>query len=181
MTQQIDYASQEAWIKAWRFAAQAHGQQKFPGTDMPYLVHLGMVAMELLGAHAQEPIDGIDVAMQCAILHDAMEDQDVAHATLAAEFGLAVADGVATLSKTPGLAKAEAMADSLRRIAQQPRYVWCVKLADRISNLQAPPHYWPPKKISAYRAEAGVILAALGDAHGYLAQRLAAKIAAYPA
>lgn len=181
MTQQIDYASQEAWIKAWRFAAEAHGQQKFPGTDMPYLVHLGMVAMELLGAHAQEPIEGIDVAMQCAILHDAMEDQDVSHATLVAEFGLAVADGVAALSKTPGLAKAEAMADSLHRIAQQPRYVWCVKLADRISNLQAPPHYWPPEKISAYRTEAGVILAALGDAHGYLAQRLGAKIAAYPA
>lgn len=181
MTERIDYTSQEAWIKAWCYAAQVHARQPFPGSDMPYLVHLGMVAMEVLAAHAQEPIDGIDTAMQCAILHDAMEDQAVAHAALVAEFGLAVADGVAALSKSPELSKAEAMADSLARIRQQPRAVWCVKLADRISNLQAPPHYWPPEKISAYRQEAGVILDALGEAHGYLAQRLVAKIAAYPA
>lgn len=180
MTQQIDYAMQETWLKAWCYAARVHGQQKFPGSDMPYLVHLGMVSMEILAAHAQEPIDGIGTAMQCAILHDAMEDQDVSHATLAADYGLAVADGVAALSKAPGLPKAEAMADSLQRIRQQPKAVWCVKLADRISNLQAPPHYWSPEKISAYRTEAGVILAALGQAHGYLAQRLRAKMAAYP-
>ncbi|UOD29972.1 bifunctional (p)ppGpp synthetase/guanosine-3',5'-bis(diphosphate) 3'-pyrophosphohydrolase [Massilia violaceinigra] len=180
MTKHIDYASQEAWIKAWRFAAVAHAQQKFPGTEMPYLVHLGMVGMELLAAHAQEPIDGIGVAMTCAILHDAMEDQEVAHATLVAEFGPAVADGVAALSKAPGLSKADAMADSLARIVQQPKGIWCVKLADRICNLEAPPHYWPPEKVSAYGKEACLILDTLGAAHGYLAQRLAAKIAAYP-
>ncbi|ATQ76544.1 guanosine-3',5'-bis(diphosphate) 3'-pyrophosphohydrolase [Massilia violaceinigra] len=180
MTQQIDYADQEAWLKAWRYAAQVHAQQKFPGTDMPYLVHLGMVSMELLGAHAQERIDGIGTAMQCAILHDAMEDQGVSHDTLVAEFGLAVADGVAALSKSPGLPKADAMADSLTRIRLQPKAIWCVKLADRISNLQAPPSYWPQEKISAYGQEGSVILAALGEANGYLAQRLAAKIAAYP-
>ncbi|MDQ1921802.1 HD domain-containing protein [Massilia pseudoviolaceinigra] len=180
MTQQIDYASQEAWLKAWRYAANVHAQQKFPGTDMPYLVHLGMVGMELLAAHAQEPIDGIGSAMQCAILHDAMEDQDVPHATLVAEFGLAVADGVAALSKSPTLPKADAMADSLARIRLQPKAIWCVKLADRISNLQAPPSYWSPEKISAYGKEGSLILDALGEANGYLAQRLAAKIAAYP-
>ncbi|MDM5178104.1 HD domain-containing protein [Massilia sp. DJPM01] len=180
MTQQIDYADQEACLKAWRFAAEAHALQKFPGTDMPYLVHLGMVGMELLGAHAQDPIDGIGIAMQCAILHDAMEDQDVSHGTLVAEFGLAVADGVAALSKSPSLPKAEAMADSLKRILLQPKPIWCVKLADRISNLEAPPHYWPQEKITAYGEEGKVILAALGAANGYLARRLAAKIAAYP-
>jgi GTP diphosphokinase / guanosine-3',5'-bis(diphosphate) 3'-diphosphatase len=71
------------------------------------------------------------------------------------------------------------MADSLRRIKLQPREVWLVKLADRIVNLQPPPEHWQADKIAAYRAEARVILAALGEASPLLAARLAEKIEAY--
>ncbi len=80
----------------------------------------------------------------------------------------------------PGLPKDQAMADSLRRIQLQPREVWIVKLADRINNLEAPPHYWTTTKIDAYRAEAQVIADALGAASPYLHARLRARIAAYP-
>lgn len=169
----------EDWLGAWQFAAQVHNTQRVPGTDQPYLKHLGMVAMEIFSAHAIQPIGDLGLAVRCAILHDSIEDQSVRHTELAERFGQAVADGVQALSKSPDMSKAEAMADSLRRIQSQPREVWCVKLADRISNLQTVPSHWTPEKCAAYRAEAQRILDALGPAHAVLADRLAGKIAAY--
>lgn len=171
---------QDAWISAWHFAAEVHNQQRYPGTEHPYLKHLGMVAMEVLSAHATAAIDDLALAVQCAILHDSIEDQAVSHADLQLRFGVAVADGVAALSKAPHLSKDEAMADSLARIRLQPPAVWCVKLADRISNLQPPPAYWSAEKIANYRSEAQRILDVLGAANTALATRLATKIAAYP-
>lgn len=32
--------SQETYLKACRFAAEAHQGQRFPGTELPYLYHL---------------------------------------------------------------------------------------------------------------------------------------------
>lgn len=72
------------------------------------------------------------------------------------------------------------MADSLRRIQAEPREVWMVKLADRISNLQPPPAHWTPAKIAAYRVEALAIADTLGAASPHLHARLRAKIADYP-
>lgn len=176
-----DFLVQEAYISAWRFAAAVHDGQKLPGANsLPYLAHLGMVSMEVMTAHAENPIPDIRLAVQCAILHDTMEDQGVTYEVLAERFGTDVADGVASLSKDPNLPKHEAMSDSLRRIRSQPKAVWCVKLADRITNLQPPPSHWTPEKTVAYRAEAQQILDALREAHEVLSRRLAAKIAAYP-
>jgi (p)ppGpp synthase/HD superfamily hydrolase len=169
----------EACLAAWHFAAEAHSTQKVPGTDLPYLKHLGMVTMEVFSAHAIEPIGNLGLAVQCAILHDTIEDQGVAHADLAKRFGQSVADGVLALSKNPDLPKSEAMADSLNRIRTQPSDVWCVKLADRISNLHGAPAHWTAEKRATYRTEAQQILDALGTAHRTLAARLAAKIAVY--
>ena len=181
MTQTMTQAlNQDSWIRAWRFAAQVHLDQTFSGTELPYLTHLGLVAMEILAAHAQAPLDDADLAMHCAILHDVVEDQAVAPATLAAMFGQPVADGVAALSKDRAVPKHDAIGDSLRRIRLQPHAVWCVKLADRISNLQAPPPHWSAEKIALYRAEAGLILSTLGEANAWLAARLQQKIDAYP-
>ncbi len=118
--------------------------------------------------------------MICAILHDTIEDQGVSRAVLALCFGNAVADGVQALSKRPDLPKAEAMDDSLARIQAQPRAVWCVKLADRICNLNGAPAHWTPDKKAYYQAEARRIHAALGEAHSWLAGRLMARIEAYP-
>lgn len=65
----------DAWIKAWKFAADAHREQKVKGSDLPYLFHVGAVMMELLAAHNALPIEDIDLAVMCAALHDCMEDQ----------------------------------------------------------------------------------------------------------
>jgi (p)ppGpp synthase/HD superfamily hydrolase len=174
--------SPDRYSEALRFAAAAHRGQTVPGSDMPYLAHVCNVAMEVMTAIASAD-DGVahpDLAVQCALLHDVIEDTGVSYENVEALFGAAVADGVAALSKQEGLgSKSEKMADSLRRIKDQPREIWMVKLADRITNLQPPPHYWKEQKIRNYHAEAVSIHEALGSAHEGLAQRLFFKIEEY--
>jgi (p)ppGpp synthase/HD superfamily hydrolase len=162
------------------FAGRAHGDQKVPGTPIPYVVHLVKVATEVI--HAWEASKDFDVklATTCALLHDSMEDAGVTRDALVKTFGEPVAAGVHALTKDEALEKSQRMADSLRRLKQQPRDVQLVKLCDRITNLEPPPHYWPREKRVAYRDEAKVILSELGGAHAGLAKRLQEKIDAYP-
>ena len=166
--------SQDRYLEALAFAEMAHRQQRIPGGDVPYVVHVCQVAMEVTAC----PEAG-DLAVQCALLHDTIEDTGTSYQQIETAFGREVADGVQALTKNEALPKAEQMADSLARIRQQPHQVWMVKLADRINNLQEPPHYWTDAKKTAYRAEAEEILAQLGQAHAGLAARLADKIAGY--
>ena len=93
--------SQDLYIKAYRFAAVAHNGQLLPGSELPYILHIGLVAMEVIGTLAREPgLDG-DLAISCALLHDTLEDTDTTYSQLSETFGSRVADGVAALSKDP--------------------------------------------------------------------------------
>lgn len=173
--------SQDLYARAWRFAARAHHGQSLPDSELPYIVHVALVTMELMAALRAEPGRDEDLAVQCALLHDVVEDTDVSIEEVEARFGPAVARGVLALSKDATLPGDQRMADSLRRIREQPREMWMVKLADRITNLAPPPSYWTRAKIAAYRAEAVDILQALAEASPTLAERLALKIEAYGA
>ncbi|NER53078.1 MAG: hypothetical protein F6J92_41880 [Symploca sp. SIO1A3] len=62
--------TQEDYIQAFRFAAQAHLGQTYPGTDLPYLMHLSFVCMEMIAALAVEPQANETLAVQSALLHD---------------------------------------------------------------------------------------------------------------
>lgn len=183
----MSFWSADAWHDAWRFAAEAHHGQLLPGSQLPYIVHVAAVAMELGNAMAKrmqigKPVVQPDFAIQVALLHDVVEDTEVSVEQLRARFGDAIAEGVSALSKDPEVGdKPAQMLDSLARIRTQPAEVWMVKLADRIVNLQAPPHYWKPEKIRGYRAEAREIHAQLGAACDVLGPRLLDKIAAYAA
>jgi len=108
-----------------------------------------------------------------------MEDASVTADALRAQFGDRVAAGVSALTKNEALPKEAQMADSLARIRQQPREVWLVKLADRITNLEPAPAHWSAEKRVKYRAEAQQIADALGEAHAGLAARIREKIAGY--
>lgn len=169
---------QDLFKRVLDFAAKAHGSQTVPGSGAPYVVHLVKVASELLRAHVTAPFD-INFAMQCALLHDSAEDAGVKHETIAAEFGARVADGVFALTKNDSLPKHEQMGDSLRRIKAQPREVWMVKLADRITNLEPAPAHWTAEKRAKYRVEAQEIHDALHEAHAALAARIREKISQY--
>lgn len=172
--------SQEKYIKALKYAAKAHNGQTVPGTDLPYVIHVSMVAMEVMAALAHEDdLDG-DLAVQCALLHDVIEDAGISYEKLAAEFGTDVAEGVRALSKNIVLkSKQEKMADSLARIKEQPREIWMVKLADRITNLQPPPGHWDAEKVERYREEAQIILDELRRACSYLEARMNRKVKEY--
>ncbi len=169
----------ENYIKAYKFAAHAHQNQKIPGSEIPYIMHLSFVSMEVIAALTMEKEHNGDLAIQCAILHDTIEDTDITFEGIKADFSEAVADGILALTKDESLAKHLQIADSLQRIKEQPQEIWMVKLADRISNLQAPPHYWTTDKIVRYREEGIQIYEALKDASPFLASRLASKIADY--
>jgi len=171
--------SQERYLAAYHFAARAHQGQLYPGTQLSYLMHLSFVSMEVIAALQHEPGHDGDLAVQCALLHDVIEDTEQTFEQVLAQFGPAVAAGVQALTKDAALPKPRQLPDSLQRIRQQPGAVWLVKLADRIANLQEPPGFWQREKRIRYRRQAEAIHAALGEASPYLAARLAAKIAAY--
>lgn len=171
--------SQASYIKAFKKAAQAHLGQTLPGSEIPYIMHLSFVSMEVIAALNIETEHDGNLAIQCAILHDTIEDTNTTFEEIATEFGTSVAHGVLALTKDNSLEKHLQMADSLRRIKEQPPEIWMVKLADRISNLQAPPHYWTQEKIVKYREEGIEIYRELKDASPFLASRLAKKIEEY--
>lgn len=174
---------QDAYQVAIRYAAERHGakRQMVPGTKLPYLLHLSNVAMEVLAASRYMKSMDLKLAVQVALLHDTMEDTATRKTQLEKKFGIGVADGVAALTKKKkkGLTKTEKMNDSLARIKNQPREVWCVKLADRITNLQKPPSTWDLDKRKAYASEAKQILDALRGANAFLEKRLRQKIRFY--
>lgn len=172
---------QTVYQETIKFAAQKHADknQTIPGTNLPYAVHLSNVAMEILVAFEKSKDFDLGFAVQVALLHDSLEDTDTTFQELENIFGKAVAEGVLALTKNSGLEKAHQMQDSLHRIKEQPKEIWAVKLADRITNLQTPPSHWSDQKIKNYKAEARLILQELKGGNDYLELRLQKKIIEY--
>lgn len=173
--------SPDLYLAAWNFAADAHGDQLVPGSARPYLAHIGAVAMEVVSALAErEDVEAPDLCVQCAILHDAVEDTSVTVDEIASRFGDDVARGVAALTKNESAGDKHAqMVDSLGRIKAQPREVWMVKLADRITNLQPPPAHWGASKIASYLESAELIFDELEGACPVLRERMLEKLDSY--
>ena len=86
--------SQDSYTRAYRFAAKAHRGQTYPGTGLPYIMHISFVSIEVIAALHADPGRKGDLAVQCALLHDVIEDTDVTPDCVRAEFGAQVADGV---------------------------------------------------------------------------------------
>jgi (p)ppGpp synthase/HD superfamily hydrolase len=138
-----------------------------------------MVSMEIMAALNHETgMDG-NFAVQAAILHDTIEDTDTTYEELLSEFGQHVADGILALTKDKKIEKQHQMSDSLRRIKLQPKEIWMVKMADRITNLQPPPPYWATEKRKKYLGQAKLILDELRFGSDFLSKRLNDKINAY--
>lgn len=173
--------TQSIYQRTIKFATSKHLQQNqnVPGTNLPYVVHLSNVAMEILMAAPNSLEFDLDFAIQVALLHDTIEDTATTLVELEIEFGKDISEGVSALTKNSDLPKSESMLDSLRRIKNLRNEVWAVKLADRITNLQSPPTHWTnPKKIE-YREEAIKILEELKNGNKYLEKRLQSKIIEY--
>lgn len=164
---------QEIYAKAYKFASHVHNGLLLPGTDLPYIVHVTLVTMEVIAALQYEKNRDSELAIQCALLHDVIEDTKITYDQVKETFGLQVADGVLALSKDETLEKTNRMADSLNRIREQPHEIWMVKMADRITNLHPPfPTHWDVKRIDLYRKEAQTIHDALAESSPYLSKRM---------
>ncbi|MCP4140977.1 MAG: bifunctional (p)ppGpp synthetase/guanosine-3',5'-bis(diphosphate) 3'-pyrophosphohydrolase [Chloroflexi bacterium] len=171
---------QDKYLDAWNFASYIHKSQKLPGSDIPYINHLGLVAMEAMATIAYTNIKNPDILVLCALLHDSIEDTPTKYEEIKNKFGVEIADGVLSLTKNSELpTKSAQMEDSIKRIKKQPKEVWMVKLCDRITNLQPPPKHWDRAKIARYQNEARFILEELGEASPFLAERLNTKINNY--
>lgn len=175
--------NQEIYLKTLLFAGEAHIGQKVPGTEISYVVHITNVCMEAITAIVNSPNHQLDtdLIIQGALLHDTIEDTKVTYNDLLKHFGHKVAKGVLALSKNQNLpTKQEQMQDSLTRIIEQGPEIRVIKMADRIQNLQAPPHYWTLEKKKAYLEEAKILLNRLKGINHFIENRLAQKIAFYP-
>ena len=109
--------SADLYQQALRFAGRAHGEQRVPGSALPYLVHLAGVASEVIAA-ATAAGDGderfdLNLAATAALLHDTVEDTAITAADVEREFGPVVTQVVMALTKDAKLPKDEQMADSL--------------------------------------------------------------------
>lgn len=172
--------SADLYQKAIKFAGEAHTSQKIPGSALPYVVHLSNVAMEVMRVLPNTSSEiSSDFAVICALLHDILEDTEVTFQEIEKAFGNRIAQIVQSLTKRSDLPKSEAMKDSLERILLQPKEAAMVKLADRITNLQAPPDHWDIDKRKKYVEEAKLILEELGFVNQELAERLSKKIEEY--
>ena len=170
---------QDYYQKAINFAGEKHADQKIPGSNASYMVHLSNVAMEVLEASRHSQAFDLQFAVQTALLHDLLEDTSATFEEIRENFGLNIAKAVLALSKNEQLPASEQIQDSLKRIKSEPKEVWAVKLADRISNMQKPPQHWDINKINDYKKMAGIILLQLKGGNAYLEQRLFKKIEAY--
>ncbi|MGJ8549352.1 HD domain-containing protein [Winogradskyella wichelsiae] len=171
---------QDLYQKAIQFAGEKHQNQKMPGSNSNYVLHLSNVAMEVLMAYQNEPDFNLALAIQIALLHDTLEDTDTSFNDLETIFGFSIAEGVQALTKNNTIpTKSERMLDSLNRINSLEKEVGLVKLADRITNLQQPPSLWNPEKIKTYHEEAILIAFKLQDIKNYLNVRLQFKIDDY--
>lgn len=172
---------QSSYQKAIAYAGAKHKNQKIPGTQSSYLVHLSNVAMEIMIAAQHTDNFDLDFAIQVALLHDVLEDTSSTFVEVKEIFGLKIAEAVLALSKNEDLKPEARIPDSLERIKLQSKEVCAVKLSDRITNMQEPPEHWDKNKRTTYLKMAGIILFELKGCNAYLEKRLEQKIIDYQA
>jgi len=121
--------------RAYLFGAEAHeGQRRLSGE--PYIYHPIAVAKIL----AEMRLD--HKSIEAAILHDVIEDTPTAREQLVEKFGEEVAhlvDGVSKLTNIQSISKAEAQAESFRKMILamvKDIRVILIKLADRLHNMR---------------------------------------------
>jgi (p)ppGpp synthase/HD superfamily hydrolase len=138
-----------AIMRAADFAARKHTNQKRKGDEAePYLNHLIEVA-----ALVAEATDGHPDAVIAALLHDAVEDQDVTNAQIADLFGPAVANLVAEVTDDKSLPKQLRKDRQIGTATKKSTAASVIKLADKTSNLLAianSPPPWPTDRKRAY-------------------------------
>jgi len=170
--------------KVWELTSKIHEGQRYGGFQegefVDYLDHVQSVTFEVMTATLFEHQLNANLAVKCAMLHDSLEDTHLTYSDIENQFGAAVAEGVAALTKNSKIrSRKMKVIDSLERIKEQPHKIWAVKLADRLSNLQYPPFFWDNKKKKDYLEESKLVYDYLQEGCPFLAQKLYNKMIEY--
>jgi (p)ppGpp synthase/HD superfamily hydrolase len=140
-----------AVLRAADAAARWHTHQRRKGAaEEPYINHLLEVAS--LVADATQGKDAKVVI--AALLHDAIEDQEVPREIIAKEFGEEAAALVEELTDDKTLEKTHRKRLQVEGAHKKSPGAKLIKLADKTSNLRAiafsPPHTWSVKRRLEY-------------------------------
>jgi (p)ppGpp synthase/HD superfamily hydrolase len=149
-------------LRAAETAARWHvGQRRKGDAQEPYINHLLEVA-RLVGDATGGRDPDLVIA---ALLHDAIEDCEIAPATIEAEFGADVRALVQAVTDDKNLPKATRKQLQIDHAAGKPRRAKILKLADKTSNLRAlaasPPANWPMARRLEYVAWARAVVAGI--------------------
>jgi hypothetical protein len=120
-------------LRAFRYAAFKHRDQKMGDGVTPYFSHVARVTWilrDLFGVHDQDVI-------VATILHDVVEDTSTTEAEIAAEFGPTAARYVSLLTKDESLPKKRREREYDEKLKNAPEIVKVAKLADIYDNLSA--------------------------------------------
>jgi guanosine-3',5'-bis(diphosphate) 3'-pyrophosphohydrolase len=174
----------KAWItvlKAADTAASWHVHQRRKGKhEEPYINHLLEVAMLVAEATEGKRPD----LVVAALLHDAIEDQEVPRSMIAESFGDDIAKLVEELTDDKTLTKAARKQRQIDTAARKSEGAKIVKLADKTSNLRtiatSPPAEWSVQRRLDYVRWAQDVVAGLRGANPWLEHEFdeAAKSAA---
>jgi (p)ppGpp synthase/HD superfamily hydrolase len=134
-------------LRATELAARWHVHQRRKGeAGEPYINHL----LEVAGLVTEATNGSEPTVTIAALLHDAIEDQNVKAETIAKEFGQPVADIVLEVTDDKSLPKAERKRLQVEHAPHKSREAKLIKLADKISNVRAiadsPAPYWTAKR-----------------------------------
>jgi len=140
-----------AILQAAHFAAQRHAHQRRKGAaGEPYINHLLQVA-QLVASAIRAPDPNLVIA---ALLHDTVEDVGVTRDELTEKFGPDVANLVMEVTDDKSLPKQERKRLQVEHAPNLSARAQTIKLADKISNLQAilisPPVDWSSERRKQY-------------------------------
>ena len=158
-----------AVLKAADAAARWHVHQRRKGAaEEPYINHLLEVAS--LVAEATEGRDPELVI--AALLHDAIEDQEVPRAMIAETWGDDVARVVEEVTDDKTLSKADRKRKQVESASKKSERAKLIKLADKTSNLRAivgsPSPEWSVKRRLEYVAWARDVVAGVRGTNEWL-------------
>ncbi len=163
------------WITVLRaadMAARWHVHQRRKGTAQePYINHLLEVA-----SLVTEATGGTDPNIViAALIHDAIEDQDVTSDVLASEFGQHVADIVMEVTDDKSLPKEERKRKQVEAAPKKSGEAKLIKLADKTSNLRtiavSPAADWSVGRRLEYVEWAKAVVAGLRGTSPWLEQQ----------
>lgn len=158
-------------LRAIRFAALKHRDQRRKDNTTPYINHPIEVAENVMTIGRITDINTI----VSAILHDTIEDTNATGDELEQNFGPVIRSIVEEVTDDKSLPKDERKQLQIEHARQISDAAKCVKLADKIANLEdiieKPPVDWARKRKTEYAQWAGQVVSGLRGVNAALEAR----------